>query len=126
MIVDSGKFDWAANRERFRRLNEPDVSYHGMVYTEAVGDRSPTSSAPAWCLLRNMGAAIAPHTAFLALQGLETLPLRMDRICDNTLAVARHLRAARTGGVGALRGPRRQPAEAAPRQVLRRGAHPAS
>ena len=90
-IVDSGKFDWAANRERFRRLNEPDVSYHGMVYTDAVGELAYIIRARV-VPLRNMGAAISPHTAFLALQGLETLPLRMDRICDNTLAVARHLR----------------------------------
>ena len=90
-IVDSGKFDWAANKERFRRLNEPDVSYHGVVYTEAVGPLAYIIRARV-VPLRNIGAAISPHTAFLALQGLETLPLRMDRICENTLAVAGHLR----------------------------------
>ena len=90
-IVDSGKFDWAANKERFRRLNEPDVSYHGVVYTEAVGELAYIIRARV-VPLRNIGAAISPHTAFLALQGLETLPLRMDRICENTLAVAEHLR----------------------------------
>ena len=90
-IVDSGKFDWAANKERFRRLNEPDVSYHGVIYTEAVGELAFIIRARV-VPLRNIGAAISPHTAFLALQGLETLPLRMDRICENTLAVAGHLR----------------------------------
>ncbi len=91
IIVDSNNFDWVANKERFRRLNEPDVSYHGVVYTE--------TGLPPYILrarvvpLRNMGAALAPMTSFLALQGLETLPLRMDRICDNALAVAKHLKA---------------------------------
>ena len=89
MLVDSNKFDWVANKERFKRLNEPDVSYHGVVFTE--------TGLPPYILrarvvpLRNIGAAMAPQNAFLALQGLETLPLRMDRICDNTLAVAKHL-----------------------------------
>ncbi len=90
-IVDSGSFDWATNRERFPRLNEPDVSYHGVVYTEAVGELAYIVRARV-VPLRNIGAAVSPHTAFLALQGLETLPLRMDRICDNALAAAEHLR----------------------------------
>ena len=89
IVVDSNKFDWVANKERFKRLNEPDVSYHGVVYTE--------TGLPPYILrarlvpLRNLGAAIAPMTSFLALQGLETLPLRMDRICDNALIIAKHL-----------------------------------
>ena len=89
-LVDSGKFDWAANSERFKRLNEPDVSYHGVVYTEALGEAAYIGRARI-VPLRNMGAALAPFNAFLVLQGIETLPLRMDRICDNTLAVAKHL-----------------------------------
>ncbi len=89
IIVDSNNFDWVANKDRFRRLNEPDVSYHGVVFTE--------TGLPPYILrarvvpLRNMGAALAPMNSFLALQGLETLPLRMDRICDNALTVAQHL-----------------------------------
>ncbi len=89
LIVDSNNFDWVANADRFKRLNEPDVSYHGVVYTE--------TGLPPYILrarvvpLRNIGAAPAPWNSFLALQGLETLALRMDRICDNTLAVAKHL-----------------------------------
>lgn len=90
-IVDSGAFDWEANAARFPRLTEPDVSYHGVVYTEAVGELAYIVRARV-VPLRNIGAAISPHTAFLALQGLETLPLRMDRICENALAVAQHLR----------------------------------
>jgi len=90
IIVDSGKFDWVANKDRFKRLNEPDVSYHGVVYTEALGPAAYIGRARV-VPLRNMGAAIAPMNAFLALQGLETLPLRMDRICDNAATVAQHL-----------------------------------
>ena len=90
MIVDSGKFDWVANKARFPRLNEPDVSYHGVVFTEAVGEMAYIIRARV-VPLRNMGAAISPQNSFLALQGCETLPVRMDRICDNTVAVAKHL-----------------------------------
>ncbi|MCP5150879.1 MAG: aminotransferase class V-fold PLP-dependent enzyme [Ectothiorhodospiraceae bacterium] len=90
IIVDSGKFDWVANKGRFRRLNEPDVSYHGVVYTEALGAAAFIGRARV-VPLRNMGAAISPFNSFLVLQGIETLPVRMDRICDNTLAVARYL-----------------------------------
>lgn len=91
ILIDSGKFDWVANKERFRRLNEPDVSYHGVVYTEALGEAAYIGRARV-VPLRNMGSAIAPLTSFLALQGIETLAVRMDRICDNALVVANHLR----------------------------------
>ncbi len=90
-IVDSGKFPWAQHKERFRRLNEPDVSYHGVVYTEALGPAAYIGRARV-VPLRNTGAAISPFNAFLILQGIETLALRMDRICENTLRVARHLK----------------------------------
>lgn len=90
MIIDSGKFPWAEHKARFKRLNEPDVSYHGVVYTEALGPAAYIGRARV-VPLRNMGAAISPMNAWLILQGLETLSLRMDRICDNTLAVARFL-----------------------------------
>jgi O-acetylhomoserine (thiol)-lyase len=91
-IVDSGKFPWADHKERFKRLNTPDVSYHGVVYTEALGPAAYIGRARV-VPLRNMGAAISPFNSFLILQGIETLPVRMDRICDNTLAVAKHLQA---------------------------------
>jgi O-acetylhomoserine (thiol)-lyase len=93
-IVDSGKFPWAQHKERFKRLNEPDVSYHGVVYTEALGPAAYIGRARV-VPLRNTGAAISPFNAFLILQGIETLALRMDRICDNTLAVATHLKASK-------------------------------
>lgn len=89
-IVDSGKFPWAEHKERFKRLNEPDVSYHGVVYTEALGAAAFIGRARV-VPLRNMGAALAPLNAFLILQGIETLALRMDRICDNTQALAQYL-----------------------------------
>ena len=89
-IVDSGKFPWAQYPERFKRLNEPDVSYHGVVYTQALGAAAYIGRARV-VPLRNMGAALSPFNAFLILQGIETLALRMDRICDNTLAVAQYL-----------------------------------
>ncbi len=89
-IVDSGKFPWAQHKERFKRLNEPDVSYHGVVYTEALGPAAYIGRARV-VPLRNTGAAISPFNAFLILQGVETLGLRMDRISDNTLKVAQHL-----------------------------------
>jgi O-acetylhomoserine (thiol)-lyase len=90
MIVDSGKFPWARHKEKFKRLNEPDVSYHGVVYTEALGPAAYIARARV-VPLRNTGAAISPFNAFLVLQGAETLALRMDRICENTLEVARFL-----------------------------------
>ncbi|OGB30970.1 MAG: O-acetylhomoserine aminocarboxypropyltransferase [Burkholderiales bacterium RIFCSPLOWO2_12_FULL_61_40] len=89
-IVDSGKFPWAEHKERFKRLNEPDVSYHGVVYTEALGAAAYIGRARV-VPLRNMGAALSPMNAFQILQGIETLALRMDRICENALKAARHL-----------------------------------
>ena len=91
IIVDSGKFPWAQHKQKFRRLNEPDVSYHGVVYTEALGAAAYIGRARV-VPLRNMGSAISPFNAFLILQGVETVALRMDRICENTLQVARHLK----------------------------------
>ena len=89
-IVDSGKFPWAQHKARFKRLNEPDPSYHGVVYTEALGPAAYIGRARV-VPLRNMGAAISPFNAFLILQGIETLALRMDRIVANTLQVAQFL-----------------------------------
>ena len=90
-IVDGGRFDWAARRDRFALLVDPDISYHGVSYTEAFGPAAFIARARV-VPLRNMGAALSPMNAFLLLQGLETLPLRMDRICDNSLRIAEHLR----------------------------------
>ena len=92
ILVDSGKFPWAEHKERFPRLNEPDVSYHGVVYTEALGEAAYIGRARV-VPLRNMGAALSPFNSFLVLQGIETLPVRMDRHCENALAVANYLQA---------------------------------
>jgi O-acetylhomoserine (thiol)-lyase len=89
-IVDSGRFPWAQHKTRFKRLNEPDVSYHGVVYTDALGPAAYIGRARV-VPLRNTGAALSPFNAFLILQGVETLALRVDRISDNALALARHL-----------------------------------
>ncbi|WP_237132841.1 O-acetylhomoserine aminocarboxypropyltransferase/cysteine synthase family protein [Pseudohongiella sp. O18] len=91
IIIDSGKFDWVANKARFPMLNEPDPSYHGVVYTEALGPAAFIGRCRV-VPLRNTGAALSPHSSFLILQGLETLGLRIERHCDNALAVARHLK----------------------------------
>jgi O-acetylhomoserine (thiol)-lyase len=91
-IVDSGRFDWAANARRFPMLNEPDPSYHGVVYTEALGPAAYIGRCRV-VPLRNTGAAISPLNAFLVMQGLETLGLRMERHCENAQRVAEYLSA---------------------------------
>ncbi len=90
VIVDSGKFDWAAHASRFPGLTKPDPAYHGAVWTEAAGPAAYIIRART-VLLRNTGAAITPFNSWLFLQGLETLHLRMERHSDNALAVAQHL-----------------------------------
>lgn len=90
LIVDSGKFPWADHPERFPVLNKPEPAYHGVVYTEAMGPAAFIGRART-VPLRNTGAALSPLNAFLLLQGIETLPLRMERHCENALAVAKFL-----------------------------------
>lgn len=90
IIVDSGNFDWAAHADRFPGLTGPDSAYHGVVWTEAVGNLAYIIRART-VLLRNTGAAIAPLNSFLFLQGLETLHLRVERHSENALAVAKYL-----------------------------------
>jgi O-acetylhomoserine (thiol)-lyase len=92
IIIDSGKFDWVANKARFPMLNEPDPSYHGVVYTEALGPAAYIGRCRV-VPLRNTGAAISPQNSFLILQGLETLGLRMERHCENAEKLADYLRA---------------------------------
>jgi O-acetylhomoserine (thiol)-lyase len=92
ILVDGGTFPWAEHAERFPMLNEPDPSYHGVVYTEALGPAAYIGRARV-VPLRNMGSAISPFNSFLILQGIETLPVRMDRHCDNAEAVADWLKA---------------------------------
>jgi len=86
LIVDGGRFDWAAHAERYPQFSAPDASYHGMQFTEAFGGQAYIAYARA-ILLRNLGAAMAPNSAFLLLQGLETLALRLRQIADNTRQV---------------------------------------
>jgi O-acetylhomoserine (thiol)-lyase len=90
VVVDSGRFDWTAHAERFPGLTNPDPSYHGVVWSDALGPAAYIGRVRT-VLLRNTGAALSPFNAFLFLQGLETLPLRMERHSANALAVARHL-----------------------------------
>ncbi|MGM0677561.1 MAG: O-acetylhomoserine aminocarboxypropyltransferase/cysteine synthase family protein [Pseudomonadota bacterium] len=90
-IVDSGEFPWEEHKEKFPSLCEPDPSYHGVVYTEALGAAAYIGRARV-VPLRNMGAALSPFNSFLILQGIETLPVRMDRHCDNALKVAQFLK----------------------------------
>ena len=90
IIVDSGKFPWAEHAERFPGLTGPDGAYHGVVWTEAVGELAYIIRART-VLLRNTGAAIAPLNSWLFLQGLETLHLRMERHSENAIKVAQWL-----------------------------------
>jgi O-acetylhomoserine (thiol)-lyase len=90
VIVDAGSFDWAAHSERFPGLTQPDGAYHGVVWTEAVGNLAYIIRART-VLLRNTGAAIAPLNSWLFLQGLETLHLRMERHSENASKVAEYL-----------------------------------
>ena len=91
VVVDAGRFDWACN-DRFPGLCQPDASYHGLKFYEALGAAAYIVKLRV-SLLRDIGAALSPFNAFLLLQGLETLPLRMERHSANALAVARHLEA---------------------------------
>ncbi|QEA37852.1 aminotransferase class V-fold PLP-dependent enzyme [Pistricoccus aurantiacus] len=90
IIVDSGKFPWAEHAERFAVLNQPEPAYHGVIYTQQFGEAAFVARART-VPLRNTGSALSPINAFLLLQGIETLPLRMERHCENAMAVARYL-----------------------------------
>ncbi len=92
IVIDSGRFPWADNKERFALLNTPDPSYHGVTYTEAFGPAAFIGRCRV-VPLRNTGAALSPFNAFLILQGLETLALRMERHTENALKVAHYLQA---------------------------------
>jgi O-acetylhomoserine (thiol)-lyase len=92
LVVDSGRFDWTAHADRYPGLTHPDPSYHGVVWSDALGPAAYIGRVRT-VLLRNTGAALSPFNAFLLLQGVETLPLRMERHSANALAVAKHLEA---------------------------------
>jgi len=91
IVVDGGKFDWTDRK--FRLFNEPDASYHGLRYAHDLGDLNPLAFITRMRLvpLRNLGACISPDNAWMFLQGIETLPLRMQRHCDNAMEVAQYL-----------------------------------
>ena len=91
VIVDGGRFDFSAEPERFPLLNEPDPSYHGLVYSSLAPDLPPYAIRARVALLRDLGPAIAPHSAFLIAQGIETLPLRVERHVENAAKVAEYL-----------------------------------
>lgn len=91
IIVDSGKFPWTEHKERFPVLNKPEPAYHGVVYTREFGPAAYIARART-VPLRNTGSALSPLSAFLLLQGIETLPLRMERHCQNALDVANYLK----------------------------------
>jgi len=95
IIVDGGNFDWSAFAERQPLLNTPDPSYHGAIWAEAAKPIGPIAYAlrARTVLLRDLGAALSPFNAFQLLQGIETLPLRMERLCQNALRVAQFLSA---------------------------------
>lgn len=94
MLVDSGRFDWSKQGGRFPTLNEPDANYHGTIFSEAVRELGPIAYIlrARVVLLRDFGSALSPFNSFLFLQGLETLPLRMNRICANAQVIAEFLR----------------------------------
>ena len=92
VIVDSGKFDWLANAERFPGLTTPDDSYHGISYAQTFGPAAYITKATAQ-LMRDLGSIPSPHNAFLLNLGLETLHLRMKRHCENAQKIAEYLEA---------------------------------
>ena len=92
IIVDAGSFPWAEHAARYPMLTTPDPSYHGVVYTDALGAAAFIGRCRV-VPLRNTGAALSPFNAFMLLQGIETLPLRMARHCENAQAVAEYLHA---------------------------------
>jgi O-acetylhomoserine (thiol)-lyase len=93
VLVDGGNFDWEKHADRFPMLNQPDPSYHGAVWTQAVKPLGPIAYIikARVTLLRDVGAAMSPFNAFMFIQGLETLPLRMREHCANAAKVAKYL-----------------------------------
>jgi O-acetylhomoserine (thiol)-lyase len=92
LIVDGGKFPWATHKDRYPMFNQPEASYHGVVYVDALGPAAYIGRART-VPLRNTGSALSPFNAFQLMQGIETLPLRMERHCQNTQRVAEYLQA---------------------------------
>jgi O-acetylhomoserine (thiol)-lyase len=118
IIVDGGSFNWEKHAKRFPMLNSPDPSYHGVIWTEAVKPLGPIAYIlkARVTLLRDIGAAMSPFNAFLFLQGLETLPLRIRQHCANATATAKYLskhpKITKVIFPGAMSGPERRRADA--------------
>src|SRR5690606_6202207 len=91
IIVDGGKFAWSENQEKFPGLSEPDPSYHGVSYTQALGDPIAYIIKARVQLLRDLGSAIAPASAWQLIQGIETLSLRVERHVQNAQEIAEWL-----------------------------------
>jgi O-acetylhomoserine (thiol)-lyase len=125
MIVDSGKFDWTNGK--FPQLTEPSPGYHGLKFVRGARPDGLSSSRRAWKACATLGPCQTPFNSFLFLQGLETLPMRMERHCANALAVAKHLEGAPAGDVGQPCRPDLEPVQRdrpeVPAQGLRRGLH---
>ncbi len=121
VVVDSGRFNWTD--EKFRLYNQPDESYHGVRYARDLGELNPLAFIVRMRLvpLRNLGACISPDNAWIFLQGIETLALRMQRHCDNALAVARHLAAHPRVAWVRYPGLERDPSHATASRLLRNG-----
>jgi len=121
IVVDAGKFDWTDSK--FTLYNEPDSGYHGLRYAHDLGDLNPVAYIMRMRLvpLRNLGACISPDNAWIFLQGLETLPLRMERHCANALKVAKYLKS--HSGVEWVRYPGLEddPTHAVARKYLKNG-----
>jgi O-acetylhomoserine (thiol)-lyase len=121
VVVDGGRFDWSDRR--FRLFNEPDASYHDLRWAHDLGDSNPAAFAVRMRLvpLRNLGACISPDNAWLFLQGIETLPLRMERHCANALTVARHLQSHPAVSWVRYPGLEGDPSHAVARRYLKKG-----
>src|SRR5690606_14023421 len=91
LIVDGGRFDWTKHAEKYPQFSQPEPAYHGVVYSEAFAEAAFIARVRT-VALRNTGASLSPFNAFLILQGLETLPLRIERHCENAQAVVNYLK----------------------------------
>ena len=122
-MVESGKFDWGNGK--FPHMTTPSRGYHGVIFHETFGDFGFTMKARMETM-RTLGPTLSPFSAFLLLQGIETLHLRMPRHCESALAVAQHLSQHPRGGMGQLSGPaaERDPRARAALSAARRGRHP--
>jgi O-acetylhomoserine (thiol)-lyase len=121
IVVDAGRFDWT--EAKFKLYNEPDTGYHGLRYARDLGEMNPLAFIVRMRLvpLRNLGACISPDNAWIFLQGIETLPLRMERHCENALKVAEHLRSHKKAGWVRYPGLPADPSHQVAKRYLKKG-----